>query len=332
MSFADLRISVLMGGPSSEHMISLKSGQGVLKALLSLGYHAQALIIPQKLSVSGASAFAADQLIGQKADVAFNVLHGPFGEDGGIQQVCEDMGMPYTGSDVLASRRSMDKWLARKYLDDAGLNLPFGYLVDPNRLDEAMLEGLDYPVVVKPTNQGSSLGVSLVRSEHDLVGAIEAAGALSPRVIIEAFIVGHEVTAGVLGDKVLPVVGIVPHETFFDFTAKYTQGHTDYEIPAPIDAIAAERVQAAALKAHQALGCRHLSRTDFILTPDNQPVVLEVNTVPGFTPTSLLPMAASCIGLSYENVCDRLVKMAYSDRLKKDKSEQKWQEEKNLKV
>lgn len=173
------------------------------------------------------------------------------------------------------------------------------------------LDGWSYPLVVKPTNQGSSLGVSIVEAPGELERAITDAGRYDSRILIEEFVAGHELTVGVLGEEPLPVVEIRPRQPFFDYTAKYTAGVTDYLVPAILPPATAARVQAAGLAAHRALGCRHLSRTDLILTHREEPVVLEVNTIPGFTPTSLLPKAAACGGCSYEELCERIVMMAW---------------------
>jgi D-alanine-D-alanine ligase len=166
------------------------------------------------------------------------------------------------------------------------------------------------PAVVKPSREGSSLGISIVRTRAELPGALAAAGRFGGEILIEAYIEGREITVGILGEEPLPVVEIRPKHGFFDYAAKYTAGLTDYLVPAPIPEDAARGAQVCALRAHQALGCRHLSRADFILRPDGTPVLLEVNTVPGFTPTSLLPKAAACAGISYDALCEALVEMA----------------------
>ena len=173
--------------------------------------------------------------------------------------------------------------------------------------------GPSYPVVVKPVNQGSSVGVSIVHREEQLAEAVTEAGQYGPEVLVERFVQGRELTVGMLGEDPLPVVEIRPHQSFFDFTAKYTPGSTDYIVPATVTHRIATVVQDAARSAHRALGCRHLSRTDFILGWEKVPVILEVNTIPGFTPTSLLPKAAACLGMSYEVLCERLVLMAVED-------------------
>jgi D-alanine-D-alanine ligase len=172
-----------------------------------------------------------------------------------------------------------------------------------------------YPLVVKPVSQGSSLGVSVVRRPEDLAAAIAEARRYGGGVLVEEFIRGREVTVGILGDAALPVVEIRPRHPFFDFAAKYTAGETEYLVPAPLSEGVTKAVQAAGLTAHRALGCRHLSRVDIMLNEEDAPVVLEVNTIPGFTPTSLLPKAAARAGLSYEDVCEQLVLMASNGSL-----------------
>ena len=305
-----MKVVVLMGGPSEEHDISLKSGHGVAAALASRGWTTEPLEIPKTLSVDGACEFVRRALQQGGADVAFIALHGAFGEDGTIQAVCEDLHVAYTGSDPQASRLGMDKVASRKRFEEAGLSVPRWQLVDLTRR-RATLRGFTYPLVVKPVNQGSSIGVSIVRGEADLPSALDTAGRYGSQVLIEEFIRGREVTVGVLGDDPLPVVEIRPSHPFFDFSAKYTVGATEYLVPAPLESDVAQAAQEAGLTAHRALGCRHLSRTDIILASDNIPVVLEVNTIPGFTPTSLIPKAAACIHLSYDALCEKLVMMAW---------------------
>lgn len=305
------KVAVLMGGPSGEHDISLKSGQGVVNALQQRGWAVEPVIIPKMLTLDHAGAFTRVALHNCGADVAFIALHGRFGEDGTVQHICEDLQIAYTGSGPEASRLGMDKVASRRRFEQAGLRVPAWAVLEGKRLAGARLpSGWSFPVVVKPSNQGSSLGVAMARTVEELQAAVKAAAGFSPHVVLEQFVSGREVTVGVLGDEALPVVEIRPSQPFFDFTAKYTTGATEYLVPAPISQSAAAVVQAAGLDAHRALGCRHLSRADIILDANDVPVVLEINTIPGFTPTSLLPKAAACIGLSYEDVCERLVMLA----------------------
>ncbi len=313
-----VKVAVLMGGPSEEHGISLKSGWGIVEALTRRSWSVEPVVIPKPSSIPAACQFVAHALQRSGAGVAFIALHGTFGEDGTIQQLCEDLHVPYTGSDAAASRLGMDKVVSRRRFEEAGLSVPCWRVIDfPERRPSAdrayaldRIQGFSYPLVVKPTDQGSSLGVSIVRSEEELPAAIAAAGRYGSRILIEEFIPGRELTVGILGDEPLPIVEIRPSQPFFDFTAKYTAGATEYLVPAPLPSATAQRVQAAGLAAHRALGCRHLSRADLILRQDQEPVLLEVNTIPGFTPTSLLPKAAACANISYDELCEQSVMMA----------------------
>ncbi|MBI3996550.1 MAG: D-alanine--D-alanine ligase [Candidatus Omnitrophica bacterium] len=308
------RVAVLMGGPSSEHDISLKSGRGVVEALARRHWTAEAVEIPRTRSVEEVCSVVKTELKRLGTEVAFIALHGTFGEDGTIQQLCQQLQIAYTGSTAAASRLGMDKAASRQRFEQVGLTVPRWHSVDFTPGQSAVRiqpERFTYPVVVKPSSQGSSIGVSLVQRPETLQAALASAAQYGPHVLIEEFVVGRELTVGVLGDQALPVVEIKPHHMFFDFSAKYTAGSTEYLVPAPLPSRVAKAVQAAGLAAHRALGCRHLSRTDVILQADNTPVILEVNTIPGFTPTSLLPKAAGCIGISYDDLCEQLVKMAW---------------------
>ncbi|MBI4341431.1 MAG: D-alanine--D-alanine ligase [Candidatus Omnitrophica bacterium] len=305
-----MKITVLMGGPSEEHAISLKSGHGVADALAQRGWAVEPVVLPRDMTIEEACAHVRRAILAGHPDVVFLALHGQFGEDGTIQQVCEELPVAYVGSGPEASLLGMDKIASRKVFERAGLPVPKWCAADAQSLDLQLLKGWTYPLVVKPSDQGSSIGVSLARTPRDLPAAAAAAGQFGREVVIEEFIEGREVTAGVLGETALPVVEIRPHQAFFDFTAKYTVGATDYLVPAPLPEEVAGRIQAVGLKAHRVLGCRHLSRSDLILRPDGVPVLLELNTLPGFTPTSLLPKAAAHLGISYEELCEQLVLMA----------------------
>ncbi len=309
MMHASLRIAVLMGGPSGEHEVSLKSGHGVVEALTRRRWPVEPIVIPKACTAEEACEAARRALLASGADVAFLALHGPFGEDGTIQSLCEELQLAYTGSTARASRLGIDKAVSRQRFAAMGLAVPRWEVVElsaaPIRVTRCA-----YPLVVKPVSQGSSLGVSIVHQEAQLPAALAEAGRYGSRILIEEFVAGREVTVGVLGEEPLPVVEIRPTHPFFDYTAKYTPGCTEYLVPAPLAQELAASIQAAGLAAHRALGCRHLSRTDLILRPDGVPVVLEVNTIPGLTPTSLLPKAAACVSLCYEELCEQLVLMA----------------------
>ena len=301
-----------MGGPSAEHEISLRSGQGVVAALAARGWPVHALVIPREASVEDARHLARQALRETETELAFIALHGPFGEDGTIQALCEELQISYVGSGPAASRLGLDKVASRAQFEQAGLAVPRWRLLSSTttRELEACLNALCFPVVVKPTNQGSSLGVSIASTRAEFLKAVEDAARYDPRILIEGFVRGRELTVGILGHEALPVVEIRSMHPFFDFTAKYTPGQTEYLVPAPLDPEVAREVQRAGARAHQVLGCRHFSRVDLILDERHQPVILEVNTIPGFTATSLLPKAAACAGIPYDELCERLVRFA----------------------
>lgn len=302
----DVRIVVLMGGFSSEREISMKTGQGVLTALRERGYDAQSYIVDEG-TLAGFD--PAD------FDVAFIALHGEFGEDGGIQDWLEQRGLPYTGSDPEASRLAMDKVAAKARFEAAGLRVArhvhlksFAELRDR----ELVVGMLGFPVIVKPVREGSSIGLNLVRHHGELLDAIEDAAQYQAGIMVEEFIPGRELTVGILGDRPLPVIEVRPPEMLFDFAAKYS-GQSKYLVPAPLDAALAARVREVALAAHLALGCRDVSRVDLRMEEtETEPVVLEVNSIPGMTPTSLLPKAAKLVGLSYADVCEELAERAFA--------------------
>lgn len=315
----DFKVAVLMGGPSGEHDISLRSGQGVVDALTRRHWPVEPIVIPRTHTMAEAGDAAKQALTRAGADVVFIALHGPFGEDGTIQTLCESLRLPYTGSTSRASRLGMDKVASKMRLEQAGLVVPRGTVIAsaarPDQVNPALSENggvkdLAYPLVIKPVGQGSSLGVSIVHREEDLPVACEAAGRFGDRIVIEEFVIGRELTVGVLGKRALPIVEMRPRQPFFDYAAKYTEGLTDYLVPAPLPPGTTASVQAAGLRAHQALGCRHFSRTDLILSPESGPVILEVNTIPGLTPMSLLPRSAACVQISYDELCEQIVMMA----------------------
>ena len=299
-----------MGGPSEEHEISLKSGHGAVEALQQRGFAAEPVLIPRAISVTEACEMVRRAVTEREADVVFIALHGAFGEDGTIQQVCESLHVAYTGSDSSASRLGMDKIASRQRFLDAGLEVPRWRVVEASRAGSPAPKGLHFPLVVKPSAQGSSIGVSLVRRASEFGAAVREAARHGGQVLAEEFIPGREVTVSVLGDDALPVVEVIPKRAFFDFTSKYTAGMTEYRVPAFLNPEVARRVQEAGRRAHEALGCRHFSRADLILSEAQIPIVLEVNTIPGLTATSLLPKAAACVGISYGALCEQLVMMA----------------------
>jgi D-alanine-D-alanine ligase len=302
------RVGVLMGGPSSEREISLKSGKAVLSALKESGIDAVGIDI-----ITDNKEENIRLLNSYSLDCVFIALHGRFGEDGSIQEILEEIDLPYTGSGVKASRLAMDKIGALKIFKAGKLYVPRSQSLERASYNEnkKFKNDLGLPVVVKPANHGSSIGLSIVELEREIPAAIELAFQFDQRIVIEEYISGRELTVGVLDERALPVIEIVPKHKFFDFEAKYKAGLTDYIVPALLKPEIAEEVQQAALEAHKLLGCFGCSRTDIILSQKNIPFVLETNTIPGMTATSLLPKAARILGIDFNQLCLKLLELAY---------------------
>ena len=302
------KVGVLMGGPSTEREISLKSGKAVYEALKQSGLEVIAIDIKTDSIEENIRLIESC-----KIDCAFLALHGRFGEDGQIQEILESVKIPYTGSGVLASRLAMDKVASRKIFQANGLNVPKYKIVEKASytLDWEVNNNLKLPLVIKPATHGSSIGLSIIDKQEDLDKAVSLAFAFDERIIIEEYVEGREVTVGILKEQPLPVIEIIPKRRFFDYEAKYTPGMTDYEVPAKLEESIAREVKKAALSAHKLLGCSGCSRVDMILSKDNLPFVLEVNTIPGLTNTSLLPRAAKTQGIEFNELCLKLIKLAY---------------------
>ncbi|MBS1015052.1 D-alanine--D-alanine ligase [Acetobacter persici] len=304
------RITVLMGGMSSERDVSLSSAKGVVEALRSLGHTVTTLDAGADLAA------LVTALAEQKPDVVFNALHGQFGEDGCIQGVLDWLGIPYTHSGVRASATAMDKAAARAVFLSAGLPVAEGKVIAIEDLAEA--DPMPAPYVVKPVSEGSSVGVSIVRAGSNTRHEIIKNWHYGPHALVEDFIPGKEITVGVLGDRALTVTDITPTpgagRDFYDYDAKYTSGGSSHVLPADIDDAVSKQACAVAVAAHQALGCSGASRSDFRLD-DTGPgparlILLEVNTQPGMTATSLLPEQAAYCGISYPELCGWLVDQA----------------------
>jgi len=296
-------IAVLMGGLSSEREISLKSGNAVIRALKGRGHNAVAVDLADPL----------EYLICGSYDKAFIALHGKFGEDGCVQGMLELLGIPYTGSGVLASSATMDKVFAKKAMLSEGIETPaFVAFSEPvSSVDSASL-GLEFPLIVKPASEGSTVGVTKVEKAADLAAVIKETFNYGKKVLVEQFIKGREVTVGIIDGVTLPVVEVVPKSGFYDFEAKYTRGMTDYSVPAGIGDAMTEEVSRISTKIYHLFGCRGAARVDLILG-EKGPSVLEINTVPGMTETSLLPMAASKAGMSFEDLVERILETAALD-------------------
>lgn len=299
-----LDITVLMGGPSTEREVSLVSGKAVADGLRRMGHAVTtADINPQDVSA----------LEREAADLVFIVLHGNFGESGEVQQLCQDRHLPYVGSGPAASRLAMDKVASKMVFRNAGLATPDWLVLQANQpaaQRQAMLEEMPAPCVIKPPDGGSSVDVIIAHDNAQRDQAVARLLEKYPQVMVEAFIAGREMTAGVLGDMALPLIEIKPAREFYDYFAKYHDDATQYIVDPELPPGARERMQADALKAFTALGCRDFGRVDFILAADGTPHVLEINTIPGFTSHSLMPKAAAAAGVGFDQLCDRLARMA----------------------
>jgi D-alanine-D-alanine ligase len=311
-----LNLALIYGGISSEREVSLASGKQVEAALDKAKYHVTTYDPKTDIGrlVSDAPGI----------DAALVILHGPYGEDGTIQGLLELLGIPYQGSSVLGSAACMNKLAAKRLYMQAGLLVP-GFVVlekqSPVSLTE-MAETIGYPLVIKPVSGGSSIGMSIVRSELTLRDAVDKGFEQDRELFMEAYIAGVEITGGVLGNRqleALPLIEIIPEKgfEFFNYEAKYTPGATREICPARLDPETTARAQQTAVKAHRAMFCKGYSRTDMILAPDGRIFVLETNTIPGMTPTSLFPQAAKAAGYSFGRMMDRLIELAIDDHQQK---------------
>jgi D-alanine-D-alanine ligase len=303
------RIGVLMGGPSSEREISLHSGQAVFDAFREAGLDAVSIQIETEDKEENIELIRSYNI-----DCAFVALHGRFGEDGQIQDILEAINIPYTGSGVRASRLAMDKVLSNQIFESAGLCIPRYQVLEKGSykgIRNFEIDSFGLPLVVKPATHGSSIGLSIVEKLHQLANALDSAFSFDERVIIQEYIGGRELTVGILEDRALPVIEVVPKRKFFDYAAKYTSGLTEYIVPAKLDEGQTGIAQEAAVTAHRLLGCFGCSRVDMILSEDKKIFVLEINTIPGFTNTSLLPKAARVVGIEFLKLCLLLIKLAY---------------------
>lgn len=296
------RVGVLAGGPSSEREISLRSGRAVHNALIQEGIDAFFLDVRDNIY---------DIIRSERMDVAFIALHGAFGEDGTVQRILGEAGIPYTGSGEDASRRALDKIASKEVFVKCGIPTPRYAVAEKDGFSAGDILKLGLPIVVKPQFEGSSIGLTVVKEERGLESALSKAFEYGPKILIEEYIAGRELTVSVLGEEALPVIEIVPKERVYDYKAKYTDPDTQYLVPAPIAEAQAAQAKELAKRAHDALGCLTLSRTDMMMDGRGRIFVLEVNTIPGMTERSLLPKAAKAVGLDFNKLCLRLVKEAY---------------------
>ncbi len=294
-------VAVLLGGKSAERPVSLKSGGMVLAALRSRGVDAHAFDPAER---------GLDEMLDERFDCAFIVLHGRFGEDGTIQGVLEWLGIPYTGSGVLASALAMDKLRTKLLWQAGGIPTPPWEILRADSDFGAIAGRLGMPLMVKPVNEGSSIGMSKVRAAGALDEAYACAVNYDRTVIAEKFIEGSELTASILGEQALPLIRLETPRDFYDYDAKYTADDTRYILPCGLPEAREREIQELCLAAFRALGCRGWGRVDLMLDRAGEPYLLEVNTAPGMTDHSLVPMAARAIGLSYEDLCVRILEGA----------------------
>jgi D-alanine-D-alanine ligase len=291
------RLVVLKGGPGAEREVSLRSGAAVAKALRSAG------AIVEEIELEGR-----EVMIPEGTELVFNLIHGTFGEDGGLQALLDRLGIPYTGEGAEGSRIAFDKILTKRALVRAAVPTPRFEVLGPQGNP-----ALPLPVVIKAPRQGSSVGVHPVRDPSGIPAALADCLIHGNEILVEEMIEGRELTVGVLGDQPLPVVEIRPGEGFYDYANKYTKGATEYLVPAPLSEEETAAVQRVALEAVRALGLCVYSRVDVLLGKDG-PTVLEINTIPGMTETSLLPKAAEAAGIPFARLCGRIAQLSLASR------------------
>jgi D-alanine-D-alanine ligase len=300
MNVLPQNIAVLMGGPGSERDVSLATSRGVIKALRSLG----------------AQVFEVDVRdenfeLPPAIDLAFIAIHGTFGEDGQVQRILEQRGVPYTGDGVAESELAFDKIASKKKFEEAGVVTPAWEVIGINKRPNFAV-----PLVIKPPRQGSTVGVFIIKSADQIENAMSEVAKFDREVLVEEYIPGRELTVGVLGEQALPILEIIPKGGFYDFTNKYpflnpqAGGGAEHVCPAKIEPALTRRIQEMALAAHRALGLRVYSRVDVMLSENGEPVVLVVNTIPGMTEASLLPEAAAAAGIDYVQLCVRIIELS----------------------
>jgi D-alanine-D-alanine ligase len=332
-----MRVAVLMGGTTSEREISLRTGRGMAQALRQLGHDVVAVdaangrllpagdeerASPEAAIVPAGPAALVSAAAIRDAEVVLIALHGGAGENGTLQALLDLAGKPYTGSGVMASALAMNKAMSKRVFQQAGVPTPPWALVEAEGTPaaailagevSAALAALGLPLVVKPNEEGSTVGLTIVREWAALPAALREAARHGHEVLLEAYVEGRELTVAVIGDRALPIVEIRPKSGFYDYESKYTAGRSEYFCPADLPEAVAERVRSLGVAASRALDCRGVSRVDFRLDAGDVPWCLEVNTIPGMTPTSLVPMAARAAGMTYEQVVQRMLDLALDE-------------------
>ena len=307
---SECKVALLAGGTSGERDISLASGEGARAALEQAGFQVVPIDPAEKADVI--------RLVEEPFDVAFLCLHGKMGEDGTVQGLLDVIGLPYTGSGVLSSALAMDKAKAKIVYASEGIPTPRSATLVKGAASENVTaknaaKAVGFPCVVKPATEGSALGVYIVENMNEYLAAVEKAFEIDSELLVETYVSGTEVTVAVLGNDqpyALPVIEIVPVNAFYDFESKYVPGASKHLCPVPIDDRLTEEVQDLAILAHKALGCRGMSRSDFIIDADGRPWILETNTIPGMTETSLLPDAGRAAGIEFPELCTKLIELA----------------------
>ncbi|MBL8024332.1 MAG: D-alanine--D-alanine ligase [Elusimicrobia bacterium] len=298
------RIAVLFGGASSEREISIRSSAAVRGALRRLGLPHGAIDLSPRV---------AETLRRQKINLVFLTTHGTTGEDGRLQGLLDVMGIPYTGSGVRASALAMHKPTAKRLFESAGLATPRWTVFRKGEEASLAAAGLSLPLVIKPAGQGSAVGVTVARTRAGVRAGLAASWRLEDEALVEEYVSGPEITVGLLGDRVLPVVEIVPSHSFYDFHSKYAPGGSRHLIPARVSEATRRNAQEMAVAAFHLLGCRHMGRVDLLVGKNGRPTLLEVNTLPGMTDTSLLPDAARAAGVSFDSLVGTLLTLALRD-------------------
>ena len=294
------RVAVMMGGLSREREISLKTGKAILKALTEKGYMVTSIDVGSDI---------VQKLVKEKIECAFLALHGRFGEDGAIQGMLELMRIPYTGSGVLASSLAMHKIMSKKFFLCEKIPTPCFEVFQREEIMKDLPKKTSFPlpVVVKPAREGSTIGISIVRKDEELGPALKKAGEYDEEILVEEFMKGKEITVGILEDIPLPIIEIVPKSGFYDYHSKYTKGETQYILPARIPREKYLYAQEISLKAFQTLACSGVARVDLMTDENENPFVIDVNTMPGMTETSLLPKAASYAGIPFGDLVERIL-------------------------
>ncbi|MBX0356193.1 D-alanine--D-alanine ligase [Halobacillus sp. Nhm2S1] len=306
-----MKIAVLYGGTSGEREVSLSTGKGIIKALENKGHGVTPIdFSPEKM----------EEVLNLDVDLVFIGLHGRFGEDGKIQGLLDMLGIPYVGSGVLASALAMDKAKSKQIFSLNGLHTAKSEVFDVtdphefSNIEDEIKRTFTLPFVIKPNQEGSTLGLTIVKNEEDIQQAIETAAHSDSMILVEDYVKGREVTVPVMGykgkEQALPVIEIIPKNDYYDFDSKYKPGGSEHIVPAKVSDNLTARLQQDAVLAHQLLGCDVYSRVDFIINEKEEPVILEVNTLPGMTPTSLFPDSAQAIGLSYDDLIQKFVELS----------------------